>query len=300
MIASIKNYLSRKKFSSFAYACMILHSICGVILIANTANLKQDRLEKFSCAVDIAFAEFKTYVEETCFLMYNDVYNSPVGLFTFVLLSLGSAASVSVIYSLAVGSRINEIERYSSGRNSPRLNGPNQPGTRTLYVFYFYFFHLVARSICGTLLIILQFTVLYPNSFDSKFICVYPILTQQDPNTTTARNASVFASNVTCENLAAQDDKDCLLSVFGCNFIFTMIMLLEMIYMMRGFAKRGRFPYFKPKSWSCDWEFIMKYFLRRLHMPGYIMLTGVDTPIPSSESGEKKVLKAPLLGSTQI
>ena len=295
MIPSIKNYLSPKRFSILAYVCVILHLICGVILIAITASLKQDRLEKFSCAVDTTFATHKTYVEATCFSIYNDVYNSPVRLFTFVLLSFGSVAVVSVIYSLAVGSRIDETERYSSGRNSPRLSGPNQPDTRTLYLFYFYYFHLVVRTIFGMLFTILQFTVLYPTSFDSKFTCIYPKLTQPDLNTTTAKNASVPASSVTCENLAAKDKLSCSYAVFGCNVIFTLIMLLEVIYMIKGLTKRERFPYFKPKSWSCDFEFIMKYFLRKQHMPENIMLIGVDIPVlDSADIYKEKVLNAPL------
>ena len=294
-IDSIRDFVSPKRFSILAYVCVILHSICGVILISITANLEKDETEKFSCAVDATFATHKTYVEETCFSIYNNVHDAHVRLFAFVLLSFGSVAVVSVIYSLAVGSRIDETERYSSERNSSRLNGPNQPGTRTLYVFNFYFFHLVARSMFGMLFTILQFTVLYPTSFDSKFICVYPKLTQPDFNTTSAYNASAPLLSVTCKNLAAQDKQFFGYAVFGCNVIFTMIMLLEVIYMIKGLTKRERFPYFKPKSWSCDFEFIMKYFLRKQHMPEDIMLIGVDIPTPNSaQIYKEKVLNAPL------
>ena len=292
---SIKDFVSPKRFSILAYICVILHSICGAILMAITTALRLGETEKFSCAVDTTFATHKTYVEKTCFSNYNDVYNSPIRLFAFVLLSFGSVAVVSVIYSLAVGSRIDETERYSSGRNSPPLNGPNQPGTRTLYVFYFYFFHLVVRSIFGMLFTILQVTVLYPTSFDSKFTCIYPKLTQPDLNTTTAKNASAPLSSVTCENLAAEDKQSCSYTVFGCNIIFTLMILFEVIYMIRGLTKRGRFPYFKPKSWSSDLEFIMKYFLRKPHMPEHIMLIGVDIPTPNSaQIYKEKVLNAPL------
>ena len=295
MIDSVKDFVSPKRFSVSAYLCGILHSICGVILIAITSNLGKDETEKFSCAVDTTLATHKTYVEKTCFSNYNDVHDAHVRLFAFVLFSFGSVAVVSVIYSLAVGSRIDETERYSSGRNSPPLNGPNQPGTRTLYVFYFYFFHLVARSIFGMLFTILQFTVLYPTGFDSKFICVYLKLTQPDVNFTTAKNASVPLSSVTCENLAAQDKQFCGYAVFACNVIFTLIMLLEIIYMIKGLIKRERFTYFKPKSWSCDWQFIIKYCLRKQHMPEDICLIGVDIPTPDSvQIYKEKVINAPL------
>ena len=311
---SVKDFVSPKRFSISSYICVILHSICGVILIATTTALRLGETEKFNCAVDTTFATHKTYVEKTCFSIYNDVYNSPVRLFAFVLLSFGSVAVVSVIYSLAVGSRIDETERYSSGR-SPLLNGPNQPGTRTLYVFYFYFFHLVVRTIFGMVFTILHFTVIYPTGFDSKFACIYPKLTQPDPNITTAKNASVPSSSVTCENLAAKDKLSCSYAVFGCNVIFTLIMLLEVIYMIRSLTKRGRFPYFKPKSWSSDLEFIIKYFLRKPHMLEEMPMAveimpideetmpvaeeaipiGVDTPaLNSAQIYKEKILNAPL------
>ena len=311
---SVKDFVSPKRFSISSYICVILHSICGVILIATTTALRLGETEKFNCAVDTTFATHKAYVEKACFSIYNDVYNSPVRLFAFVLLSFGSVAVVSVIYSLAVASRIDETERYSSGRNSP-LNGPNQSGTRTLYVFYFYYFHLVVRTIFGMVFTILHFTVLYPTGFDSKFACIYPKFTQQDPNITTAKNASVPSSSVTCENLAAKDKLSCSYAVFGCNAIFTLIMLLEVIYMIRSLTKRGRFPYFKPKSWSSDLEFIIKYFLRKPHMleemPMAVeilpmaeetmpvaeeaMPIGVDTPaLNSAQIYKEKILNAPL------
>ena len=312
---SVKHFVSPKRFSISSYICVILHSICGVILIATTTALRLGETEKFNCAVDTTFATHKTYVEKTCFSIYNDVYNSPVRLFAFVLLSFGSVAVVSVIYSLAVGSRIDETERYSSGRNSPLLNGPNQPGTRTLYVFYFYYFQLVVRTIFGMVFTILHFTVLYPTGFDSKFACIYPKLTQPDPNITTAKNASVPSSSVTCENLAAKDKLSCSYAVFGCNVIFTLTMLLEVIYMIRSLTKRGRFPYFKPKSWSCDLEFIIKYFLRKPHMLEEMTMAveimpideetmpvaeeampiGVDNPaLNSAQIYKEKILNAPL------
>ena len=302
---SVKDFVSPKRFGISSYICVILHSICGVILIATTTALRLGETEKFNCAVDTTFATHKTYVEKTCFSIYNDVYNSPVRLFAFVLLSFGSVAVVSVIYSLAVASRIDETEGYSSGKDSPRLDGPNQSGTRTLYVFYFYYFHLVVRTIFGMVFTILHFTVLYPTGFDSKFACIYPKLTQPDPNITTAKNASVPSSSVTCENLAAKDKLSCSYAVFGCNVIFTLIMLLEVIYMIRSLTKRGRFPYFKPKSWSCDLEFIIKYFLRKPHMLEEMTMAEEAMPMdeetmPVAEVAMPIRVDTPDLNSAQI
>ncbi len=282
MIDTLKDYVSPKRFSILAYVCVILHLICGVILTVITTALSQSETEKFSCAVDTTFATHKTYVEKTCFSIYNDAHNSPVRLFGFVLLSFGSVVVVSVIYSLAIGHRIDETERYSSRADGLLLSGANQPGAMTFYVFYFYFIHLVVRSILGILFTILQYTVLYPSGFHSQFSCVYPELRQADPNTTAAKNASVPLSTVTCNNSAAQDKQFWGTFVCVCNVIFTLIMLLEVIYMIRGLTKRERFPYFKPRSWSCDLEFIVKYFLRKQHAPENITFIDIDIPTPNS------------------
>ncbi len=295
MIDTLKNYVSPKRFGIFAYVCVILHLICGSILTAITTALRLGETEKFSCAVDTTFATHKIYVEKTCFSIYNDAYNSPVRLFGFVLLSFGSVVVVSVIYSLAVGNRIDETERYSSRPDGPLLGVANQPGRMTFYVFYFYFIHLVVRSTLGILFTVLQYTVLYPSGFHSQFSCVYPELRQADPNTTAAKNASVPLSIVTCNNLAAQDKQFWGTFVCVCNVIFILIMLLEVIYMLRDLTKRERFPYFKPRSWSCDLEFIVKYFLRKQHAPENNPFIDIDIPTPNSaEIYKQNVLKVSL------
>ncbi len=290
MIDTLKDYVSPKIFSILAYVCVILHLICGVILTAITTALSQSETEKFSCAVDTTFTR-KIYVEKTCFSIYNDAYNSPVRLFGFVLLSFGSIVVVSVIYSLGVGNRIDETERYLTESDGPVLSGGNQPGTMTFYVFYFYFIHVVVRSILGILSTILQYTVLYPSGFHSQFSCVYPELTQADTNTTAAKNASVPLSTVTCNNSAAKDKQFWGTSVCVCNVIFTLTTLLEVIYMISGLTKRERFPYFKPRSWSCDLEFIVKYFLRKQHAPENIPFNGIDIPTPNCANIYKEKVK---------
>ena len=275
MIDTIKEYVSPKRFSILAYVCVIIHFLCGVIFTASTTALRLGETEKFSCAVDTNFATRKTYVEKTCFSIYDDAYNSPVRFSAFIPLGFGSVVVVSVIYSLAVGSRIDDIaERYSTestGTNEP-LRGANQTGRRTFYVFYFYFVNLVVRSILGVLFTILQHTVLYPSGFDSKFSCVYPDIKQADPNITAAQNASVtLSSHVTCTNSAAQDKQFWGTFVSVCNVIFAIITLAEVIYLIR-----HQFPPSDTLSnapWSCDSQFITEYFLRKQYLSEDIELT---------------------------
>ncbi len=294
MIDTIKDYVFPKRFSILAYLCVILHCHCGVIFTAITTALRLGETDKFSCAVHTNFATRKTYVEKTCFSIYDDAYNSPVRFYAFVVLNFGSVVVVSVIYSLAVGNRIDETERYSSGSDESQTGakkGNNQPGRMTFYVFYFYFIHLVVRSILGILFTILQYSVLYPSGFHSQFSCVYPELTQADPNTTAAKNASVPLSNVICKNSAAQDKQFWGTGVLVCNVIFAIITLAEVIYLIL-----HQFPCFNLQSdlpWSCDSQFITEYFLGEQYVPSKDdEFTGVDNCTPNIY--KQNILKAAL------
>ncbi len=185
-------------------------------------------MEKFSCAVDTNYATHKSYVEKTCFSFYDDAFNSPVRFYAFVVLSYGSVIVVSVVYSLAVGNHIDETERYPSGSDESQT--VSEPGRNTLYVFYFYFIHLVVRLILGILFTILQHFVLYPSCLDSQFSCVYPELRQADHNITAVKNTSIIQPNVTCTASTAQDKQFWRTFVSASNVVFAIITLLEVIF----------------------------------------------------------------------
>ncbi|CAB4008007.1 NACHT, LRR and PYD domains-containing 14-like [Paramuricea clavata] len=296
MMDTIKDYVFPKRFSILAYVCVIIHFHCGVILAAIATALRFGEEEKFSCAVDTKFATHKIYVEKTCFSIYDDAYNSPVRFYAFIVLNFGSVVVVSVIYSLAVGNRIDETEKYSSGSDKSETGakkGNVEPG-RKLYVFYFYFIHLVARLMLGILFTILQH-VLYPSGFDSKFSCVYPDIKQSDPNITAAQNASVtLSSHVTCTNSAAQDKQFWGTFVSVCNVIFAIITLLEVAYLIW-----YQFPCFNTRSnvpWSCDSQFITEYFLQKEYIPSEDdKFTGIDNCTPNSiDIYKQNILKASL------
>ena len=246
-------------------------------------------MEKFSCAVDTNYVTHKSYVEKTCFSLYEDAFNSPVRFYAFVVLSYGSVIVVSVVYSLAVGNHIDEIERYSRGSDESQTG--NEPGRKTLYVFYFYFIHLVVRSMLGILFAILQHTVLYPSGFDSQFSCVYPELRQADHNITAVKNTSIIQPNVTCTASTAQDKQFWGTFVSASNVIFAIITLLEVIYLI-GYQFPNCFNAQSDNAWSCDLQFITEYFFRNQYVPQNTEFTGVDNCTPrSSDIYKQKVLR---------
>ena len=153
------------------------------------------------------------------------------------MLSFGSVAVVSVIYSLAVANRIDKTEKCLTKRDETQTDAKKEitePGRKTYYVFYCYFIHLVARFILGVLFTILQYYVFYTNGFDSEFTCDYSALTQPDPTITTAiMNTSVLLSNVTCTNSAAKDKQFWAIFVTVCNVIAAVIALAEVMFLFQ-------------------------------------------------------------------
>ena len=296
---SIKDYIFPKRFSILAHVCVILHFHCGVILTAITTALRLGEMEKFICAVDTNYTTYQTYVEKTCFSKYDDIYNSPIRFYAFAVLSFGSVTVVSVVYSLAVASGIDETEKaekQSSGSDESQTGTKKkdiQQGRKTFYVFYFYLIHLLLRSMLGISFTILQRTVLYPAGFDSKFSCIYPDIPQADYNNVTTVNFTSNLSNMICTTSSAQDKQFWERFVFVGNLIFAIFALAEVIYLIK-----YQFPCFNTKSnvaWSCDAQFITEYFFRKPDVPENVKFTGVDNCTPSSSKIYKKnILKASL------
>ena len=268
MIDAFKDYLAPKRFGIVAYVCVIVHFLCGLVFTAVTAALRASEIGKFSCIVDAkSTATYKTQVDKACFSRYEQVYNTPLPLYGFVLLSIGSTVLVSVIYSLLVSKRVDEIEsshqRQADGGNGDAENHGHGEN-RTVYVFCLYFVHLVLRFLCGIIFTVLQYTFFYPNGFDLEFRCNLPQaeVISNNININTPRNASQLKNNtsVPCENPTASEKKIFGTIVFVINVMVTFIILVEVIYLSRGLPVLNCHS---GVSWSCDTEFVNSYFLRK-------------------------------------
>ena len=126
MIKAAKDYLTPKRFHIVAYVCVIVHFLCGSAFTVVTAVLRASESGKFSCFVEgQSTATYKKQVEQACFLSYDQTCNSPLPLYAFVLLSTGSTVLISVIYSLVVWKRVDEIEsnheRQTDGKNDTNV-----------------------------------------------------------------------------------------------------------------------------------------------------------------------------------
>ena len=255
MMDAIKEYLAPKRFGIVAYVCVIVHFLCGLVLTAVTVALRASEIGKFSCIVAAkSTATYKTQVDKACFSRYEQAYNTPLPLYGFVLLSIGSTVLVSVIYSLVVSKRVDEIESRTDQGDAPhREHGEN----RTVYVFSFYFFA------CGIIFTLLQHKFFFPNGFDLKFSCNIPPAEVNSHNIMkAARNASDVNNNtsVSCENPTASEKKLFGTIVSVINVISAFVILVEVIFLWQ------RLPVLNCHfgvGWSCDTEFVNSYLLRK-------------------------------------
>ena len=278
MIDAVKDYIAPKRFGIVAYICVIVHFLWGLAFTAVTAALRASENGKFSCSIHAkSTSTYKAHVDKVCFSRYDQFYNSPLPLYGFVSLSIGFTVFVSVIYSLIVSARIDEIES-SHEHQTGQIENHGQ-SRKTVYVFYFYFVHLVLRLLFGIIITVLQHTYFYPNAFDLKFSCTLPPTHQEKSNINTPKNVSrTFntTSVVTCENATASEKWLTGIIVSVTNSIVAFVIFVELIYLCC--RRLSTLNCGTDVSWSCDTEFVTAYFLRKRYItvPDKLELTNFD------------------------
>ena len=274
MIDAVKDYLAWKRFGIVAYICVILHLLCGTGFIAVTVALRASENGKFSCSVDSkSTATYKKQVDQSCFSKYDQIYNSPVPLYGFVVLSIGSTLLVSVIYSLIVRNRVDEIEsslERQTDDDAANLHGDDRRTRRTVYVFYCYFSHLVLRALLGIAFTVLQYKYFYPNGFDLKYSCNIPPTVQETSIINTSKNVSPNLNNssVVCENGTASEKRLSGIFVSVVNIIVVLVILVEVIYL--GCRLHPQV------SWTTDSEFVTDHLLQKRYVPLGSQITNID------------------------
>ena len=271
MIDAVKDYLAWKTFGIVAYICVILHLLCGTAFIAVTVALRASENGKFSCSVDSkSTATYKKQVEQSCFSRYDQIYNSPVPLYGFVPLSIGSTLLVSVIYSLIVRNRVDEIESSFERQTDDEAGNLHGDDRRTVYVIYCYFSHLVLRALLGIAFTVLQYKYFYPNGFDLKYSCNIPPTVQETSIINTSKNVSPNLNNssVVCENGTASEKRLSGIFVSVVNIIVVLVILVEVIYL--GCRLHSQV------SWTTDSEFVRDHLLRKRYAPPGSQITNID------------------------
>ena len=288
MIDAVKDFLVPKRFGIVAYVCVIVHFLCGLVFIAVATALRASENEKFSCSVDKeSTATYKKQVDKSCFARYDQTYNSPLPLYGFVLLSIGLPVVISVIYSLIVRIRVDEIESSHERRNNAEDESRGQ-NRRTVCVFYFYLVHLILRSLVSITLTVLQHIYFYANGFDFKFVCNLPPMDQVKTSKNIQKNVSHdlngTSSSVNCENATASEKRSWSMCVSVIIIIFAVVTLVEVIYLLQRLPIRNCRP---ENSWNSDYEFVIKHFLRSklyIKLPNQVGPANTERNLPQGSS----------------
>ena len=239
---------------------IIVHFLCGLVFIAVTTALRASENGKFSCSLEAeSTATYEKQVDQSCFARYDQTYNSPLPLYGFVLLSTGLPVLISVIYSLIVRIRVDEIESSHERQNNVEDGSRNR---RTVYVFYVYLVHLILRSLFGITFTVLQHIYFYANGFEFQFVCNLPPTDQAKTSKSMQKNVSrnMNSTSADCENATASEKRLSSIFMSVINITIAFIIILEVVFLLRRLPVRNRHP---GDCWRCDHEFVTAYFLRK-------------------------------------
>ena len=201
---------------------------------------------------------------------YDQAYNSPLPLYGFVLLSIGSTVLTSVIYSLVAWKRVDEIEsNFQRQIDCEDDNKYPSQERRTVFVFYSYFVHLVLRALLGIIFTVLQHTYSYPNGFAFKFQCNLPSTILSSNDITAPKNASHDGTSIKCENLTSSEKWFSGIVVSVINGVVAVVILLEVVYLL------PRLPILNG-CWSCDHQFVTVHFLEKRYVPVEFQLSKIE------------------------
>ena len=270
MMDAVKDFLVPKRFGIVAYVCVIVHFLCGLVFIAVTTALRASENGKFSCSLEAeSTATYKKQVDQSCFARYDQTYNSPLPLYGFVLLSTGLPVLISVIYSLIVRIRVDEIESSHERQNNVEDGSQNR---RTVYVFYVYLAHLILRSLFGITFTVLQHIYFYANGFEFQFVCNLPPTDQAKTSKSMQTNVSrhMNSTSADCENATASEKRFSGIFMSVINITIAFIIILEVVFLLRRLSVRNRHP---GDCWRCDNEFVTAYFLWKGIAPSESHLT---------------------------
>ncbi|XP_031555033.1 nucleotide-binding oligomerization domain-containing protein 1-like [Actinia tenebrosa] len=220
---TIKEFLSRKGFNHLSFFVVICSVVFGIILPGVFAYIEASEQRYFSC--QIKGRENKDFLEKTCFTDYQAKNTNGFPLYGFVLLNFLLVIMVCICYSQSVLSKVKYLES-----EDPEM----QTNQSTCLLYRRYCIQLAVRFTLHMIFFILQWAVLYPVNFPSKYACeLSSNLEAKHSNITSSDAANVTRSWYDCHNSQAETKKFWTITVFVVNGLSHIFILLELIYVMR-------------------------------------------------------------------
>ena len=227
----LKDLLAPKTFHSFSYVANVFWIVLGIILSAIFLDIENSEPTEFRCGSN----GDKELIGEKCYEQYENQYNKfPV--YGFLIINFLVTESVCVIYSQAVKSRVQELERENNADDDVEGQTPRKK------LFKAYCLQLLVRFVLGIFFILLQTKLLYPVSFSSNFNCN---LTRDgkfsDVTSSGSRNGTQTQMSYECHNQRAAKKTFWAYVVIVVTGSFAYLVVMESLYLLSRARKVERF-----------------------------------------------------------
>ena len=235
----LKDLLAPKTLHWFSYVANVCWFVPGTILSAILLDIENSEPTDFRCDSN----GDREIIGVKCYEQYEKQYNKfVIPVYGFVIINFLVTASVGVIYSQAVKSKVEELENPRNADDDVEGRTPRKK------LFKAYCLQLLARFAFGISFVLLQTRLLYPLSFPSNFNCN---LTRDgnfsDITANATRNGTQTQMSYECHNQRAAKKTfwaDAVILVTG---VFAFLVFIESLYLLwrtkrvQGFTEDPKF-----------------------------------------------------------
>ena len=219
----LKDLLVPKTLHWFSYVANVFWILLGIILSAIFLDIENSEPRfDFRCGS----TGDKELIRGKCYEQYEKQYNKfPV--YGFVIINFLVTAIVCGIYSQAVKSRVEELERENNADDDVEGQTPRKK------LFKAYCLQLLARFVLGISFVLLQTKLLYPLSFPSNFNCN---LTRDEKfseiTASGSRNGTQMQTSYECHNQRAAKKTFWADAVIVVTGVFAFLVFIEALYLI--------------------------------------------------------------------
>ena len=230
----LKDLLAPKTLHWLSYVANVFWILLGIILSPIFLDIENSEPTDFRCGSN----DDKELIRGKCYEEYDKQYNKfPV--YGFVIINFLVTASVCGIYSQAVNSRVEELERENNAGDDVEGQTPRKK------LFKAYCLQLLARFVLGIFFLLLQTKLLYPLSFPSNFNCN---LTRDgkfsDITAGASRNETQTQTSYECHNQRAAKKTVWANAVIVVTGAFALLVFIESLYMLLWRTRKVGFKVF--------------------------------------------------------
>ena len=234
----LKELLSPKRFHWLSYVANFFWIVLAVIFLGFFGEIANNESRfDFRCGSKNKDSD-KDVIQEECYNQYEKQYHK-FHVYWFVVINFLVTLSVAISYSLAVKSRVNELEAHIKDEEQQAEQRIRNPTWKKLFTAYC--FQLAARFLLGIFFVVIQASLVYPHNFPSKFNCNL-IRVDNFTNVTVIATSNVKQTQISyeCHNQRAAK------KTLGCHFLigvtgfFALLAFVEATFILLKFVRSRR------------------------------------------------------------